>query len=93
MLKASNIMASRKEELIKYQMEETGAGRLFVERTFVMGVTRPLFLLTAADAISTGPGALLPKTSSAVSARTLQNFSTTERCTTMRSADMQIWPD
>lgn len=38
MLKAADIMASRKEELIQYQMEETGAGRMFVEHTFNMGV-------------------------------------------------------
>lgn len=38
LLKAADIMASRKEELIKYQMEETGAGRQFVEVTFKMGL-------------------------------------------------------
>lgn len=38
MLRAADIMASRKEELIKYQMEETGAGRMFVEHTFMGGV-------------------------------------------------------
>ncbi|KAF7719881.1 Aldehyde dehydrogenase family protein [Penicillium ucsense] len=38
LLKAGEIMMARKEELIAYQMEETGAGRLFVEHTFHMGV-------------------------------------------------------
>lgn len=38
MMKAADIMAARKEELIKYQMEETGAGRPFVEVTHTMGV-------------------------------------------------------
>lgn len=38
LMKAADIMLSRKEELIGYQMEETGAGRLFVEHTFMMGV-------------------------------------------------------
>lgn len=36
--KAADIMLSRKEEFIGYQMEETGAGRMFVEHTFMMGV-------------------------------------------------------
>ena len=36
--KAADIMQSRKEELIAYQMEETGSGRLFAEKTFEMGV-------------------------------------------------------
>lgn len=39
LLKAADIMASRKEELIQYQREETGAGRPFSEHTFNMGVT------------------------------------------------------
>jgi acyl-CoA reductase-like NAD-dependent aldehyde dehydrogenase len=38
LLKAADIMASRKEELIQYQREETGAGRPFTEVTFNMGV-------------------------------------------------------
>ncbi|KAJ5863972.1 uncharacterized protein N7529_005888 [Penicillium soppii] len=38
LLKAADIMASRKEELIQYQREETGAGRPFTEHTFNMGV-------------------------------------------------------
>lgn len=38
LLKAAEIMASRKEELIQYQREETGAGRPFSEHTFNMGV-------------------------------------------------------
>lgn len=38
LLKAAEIMESRKEELIQYQREETGAGRPFVEVTFNMGV-------------------------------------------------------
>ncbi|KAL4779603.1 Aldehyde/histidinol dehydrogenase [Aspergillus varians] len=36
--KAADIMLSRKEELIRIQTEETGAGRLFVEKTFVGSV-------------------------------------------------------
>ncbi|CEL09093.1 Putative Vanillin dehydrogenase [Aspergillus calidoustus] len=36
--KAADVMASRKEELIRYQMEETGAGRMFTEKTFQLGV-------------------------------------------------------
>lgn len=38
LLKAADIMESRKEELIQYQREETGAGRPFSEITFNMGV-------------------------------------------------------
>lgn len=38
LLKAADIMVSRKEELIQYQREETGAGRPFCEHTFNMGV-------------------------------------------------------
>ena len=38
MLKAAEIMLARKEELIKYQMEDTGAGRAFVEATYTMAV-------------------------------------------------------
>lgn len=39
LLRAADIMQSRKEELIAYQMEETGAGRLFSEKTFDLGVS------------------------------------------------------
>ncbi|KAJ5085870.1 hypothetical protein N7532_010641 [Penicillium argentinense] len=39
LLKAADIMASRKEELIAYQREETGAGRPFSEHTFNLGVS------------------------------------------------------
>ncbi|KAJ5246106.1 hypothetical protein N7468_001089 [Penicillium chermesinum] len=35
---AAEIMLSRKEELIAYQREETGAGRPFAEKTFHLGV-------------------------------------------------------
>lgn len=38
MFKAAEIMQSRKEELIKYQMEETGVVRTFVEHSFMKGV-------------------------------------------------------
>lgn len=38
LLKAADIMLSRKEELIQYQREETGAGRPFTEVTFDLGV-------------------------------------------------------
>ncbi|KAJ5179502.1 Aldehyde dehydrogenase N-terminal [Penicillium capsulatum] len=38
LLKAADIMASRKEEFIQYQREETGAGRPFSEHTFNLGV-------------------------------------------------------
>ncbi|KAL3258025.1 hypothetical protein ABHI18_006383 [Aspergillus niger] len=38
LIRAADIMLSRKEELIRYQMEETGAGRMFVEKTFMLGV-------------------------------------------------------
>ncbi|KAK2759758.1 hypothetical protein FQN54_002492 [Arachnomyces sp. PD_36] len=38
LLKAADVMASRKEELIKYQEDETGSGRVFAEHTFMMGV-------------------------------------------------------
>lgn len=37
--KAADIMFSRKEEFIKTQMEETGAGRMFVEVTFMASVS------------------------------------------------------
>ncbi|KAE8318973.1 Aldehyde/histidinol dehydrogenase [Aspergillus transmontanensis] len=37
LMRAADIMLSRREELIKYQMEETGAGRMFVEKTFELG--------------------------------------------------------
>lgn len=39
LLRAADIMQSRKEELIAYQIEETGAGRLFSEKTFDLGVS------------------------------------------------------
>lgn len=39
LLKAADIMASRKDELISYQREETGAGRQFVEHTVNLGVS------------------------------------------------------
>lgn len=39
MFKAADIMASRKEEFIQYQREETGAGRPFSEHTFNLGVS------------------------------------------------------
>lgn len=38
LFKAAEIMASRKEEFIAYQREETGAGRPFAEKTFDLGV-------------------------------------------------------
>ncbi|KAJ5997305.1 hypothetical protein N7499_006392 [Penicillium canescens] len=38
LLKAADIMESRKEEFIQYQREETGAGRPFTEVTFGLGV-------------------------------------------------------
>lgn len=37
--RAADIMASRREELIRYQIEDTGAGRLFSEKTFELGVS------------------------------------------------------
>lgn len=51
--KAAEIMASRKEELIQYQREETGAGRPFSEHTFNMGVN---FIKDFAARISTIEG-------------------------------------
>jgi len=53
MIKAAEIMASRKEELIQYQREETGAGRLFAEHTFNLGVN---FIKDFAARISTIEG-------------------------------------
>ncbi|KAJ5514296.1 Aldehyde/histidinol dehydrogenase [Penicillium fimorum] len=53
LLKAADIMASRKEELIQYQREETGAGRPFSEFTFNMGV---LFIKDFAARISSIQG-------------------------------------
>ncbi|KAF7116753.1 hypothetical protein CNMCM5793_005310 [Aspergillus hiratsukae] len=38
LMKAADIMFARAEELIKFQMEETGAGRMFAEKTCHMGV-------------------------------------------------------
>ncbi|KAF4216064.1 hypothetical protein CNMCM8980_009240 [Aspergillus fumigatiaffinis] len=37
LMKAADIMVARSEELIKYQMEETGAGRMFAEKTCLLG--------------------------------------------------------
>lgn len=37
LMKAADIMFARSEELIKYQMEETGAGRMFAEKTCLLG--------------------------------------------------------
>ncbi|EPS27859.1 hypothetical protein PDE_02803 [Penicillium oxalicum 114-2] len=53
LLKAGEVMLARKEELIALQMEETGAGRLFVEHTFHMGVN---FVKDFAGRISTIEG-------------------------------------
>ena len=39
MIRAADIMLNRKEELIQYQREETGAGRLFAEHTFMLAVS------------------------------------------------------
>ncbi|TQB69566.1 hypothetical protein MPDQ_001647 [Monascus purpureus] len=39
MMRAAEIMLNRKEELIFYQREETGAGRLFAEHTFMLAVS------------------------------------------------------
>lgn len=38
LMKGADVMLSRKEELITYQREETGAGRPFAEHTFMLGV-------------------------------------------------------
>ncbi|KAL5046239.1 hypothetical protein BDW71DRAFT_68372 [Aspergillus fruticulosus] len=51
--KAADIMLSRKEEFIKTQMEETGAGRMFVEVTFMASVS---FLRDFAGMIPTVEG-------------------------------------
>lgn len=53
--RAADIMLSRKEELIAYQMEETGAARLFVEKTFGMGAD---FLRDVAGRIPSIEGAV-----------------------------------
>ncbi|EAW08366.1 aldehyde dehydrogenase [Aspergillus clavatus NRRL 1] len=37
LMKAADIMYARREELIRYQMEETGAGRMFAEKTCLLG--------------------------------------------------------
>ena len=37
LMKAADIMLSRREELIAYQMEETGSQRPFAEKTFELG--------------------------------------------------------
>lgn len=39
LFKAADVLLSRKEELIAYQMEETGSGRPFAEHTFMLGVS------------------------------------------------------
>lgn len=53
--RAADIMLSRKEELIAYQMEETGAARLFVEKTFGLGAE---FLRDVAGRIPSIEGAV-----------------------------------
>lgn len=53
LMKAADIMASRKEEFIAYQREETGAGRPFSEHTFNLGVD---FIKDFAARISTIEG-------------------------------------
>ncbi|KAJ5678856.1 Vanillin dehydrogenase [Penicillium macrosclerotiorum] len=53
LFKAAEIMDARKEELIAYQQEETGAGRPFAEHTFNMGVS---FIKDFAARISTIEG-------------------------------------
>ncbi|KAJ5773498.1 hypothetical protein N7457_008394 [Penicillium paradoxum] len=53
LMKAAEIMDSRKEELIQYQREETGAGRPFSEHTFNLGVA---FIKDFAARISTIEG-------------------------------------
>ncbi|KAJ5636600.1 uncharacterized protein N7484_009913 [Penicillium longicatenatum] len=53
LLRAAEIMDSRKEELIAYQREETGAGRPFCEHTFNLGVS---FIKDFAGRISTIEG-------------------------------------
>ncbi|KAJ5084644.1 Aldehyde dehydrogenase N-terminal [Penicillium alfredii] len=55
LMKAADIMASRKEELIQYQREETGAGRPFSEHTFNLGVD---FIRDFAARISTIEGSV-----------------------------------
>lgn len=39
LMKAADVLLARKEELIQYQRDETGAGRPFVEHTFLLGVS------------------------------------------------------
>ncbi|KAJ5106509.1 hypothetical protein N7456_003184 [Penicillium angulare] len=53
MMKAADIMEARKEEIIGYQREETGAGRPFSEHTFNLGVA---FIRDFAARISTIEG-------------------------------------
>lgn len=53
LFKAAEVMIARKEELIAYQQEETGAGRPFSETTFEMGVS---FIKDFAARISTIEG-------------------------------------
>ena len=53
LLRAADMMASRKEELIQYQREETGSGRPFSEHTLTLGVN---FIKDFAARISTIEG-------------------------------------
>lgn len=53
--RAADIMASRREELIACQVEETGAMRVFAEKTFDMGVA---FLRDVAGRVSSIEGAV-----------------------------------
>jgi acyl-CoA reductase-like NAD-dependent aldehyde dehydrogenase len=53
LLKAADIMVSRKEELIQYQREETGAARPFSEATLNLGVD---FIRDVAGRIATVEG-------------------------------------
>ncbi|KAJ5444215.1 Vanillin dehydrogenase [Penicillium daleae] len=53
LFKAAEVMIARKEELIAYQQEETGAGRPFSETTFELGVS---FIKDFAARISTIEG-------------------------------------
>lgn len=53
--RAADIMASRREELIMYQVEETGAMRMFAEKTFDLGVA---FLRDVAGRIPSIEGAV-----------------------------------
>lgn len=55
LLRAADIMASRREELIECQVEETGAMRVFAEKTFDLGVS---FLRDVAGRIPSIQGAV-----------------------------------